>query len=41
MRQLSIVDLVLHAASLCQYCRSGQRPKYEYSQEQGAEVSHP
>lgn len=40
MKSVTIADLALFAASECSMCRQGERPKYEYSQEQGAEVTH-
>lgn len=37
---LTIVDLVLHASSLCQFCRQGQRPRDESDQEHGNQFTH-
>lgn len=33
--RLGIVDLALHAASICSYCRQGTRPADETDQEHG------
>lgn len=39
-QSLTIVDLVLFAAKLCHRCRFGDRPTYEYDQENGASCVH-
>lgn len=37
---LTIVDLTLHAASICQFCRQGTRPADESDQEHGDSFYH-
>lgn len=40
MMTLTIVDLTLHAATICHQCRSSGRPNDESSQEQGDVFVH-
>ena len=38
--EMNIVDLALHAASICQFCRQGQRPFDDSDNEHGDAFRH-
>lgn len=40
MTRLTIVDLTLHAASICSLCRQGTRPRDDSDQEHGDQFTH-